>query len=648
MKIVVLSLICLGAILSSLPGKVLLDPLYSPDGAIALSVAQGERQAATYSISRKGEQIILPSRLGLRTRYGDLLQGEITRDPVIRTHQSSWRPLFGLQSEIKREYNEAVLSLSFDNGLFFHVVFRVFNDGVAFRYGIPKQRGLETLLILEDLSEFNFPGDPTCWTIQQDPERERFHPGLMSESSYSKAPMFIQAEGAWVALNEAAIYGMSYMQWVNPTGRSGMRADIDPSEVSLPAATPWRVIQIGSRAGDIVESTIIANLNRPANPHVFDWVKPGKSLWDHRNHGDVINGFTYGKDEASFRRYIDFAAENDIEYVLIDAGWYTDQGPLFPREELNINGLIPYARERGVGINLYIDRGSGHHNTWDLEEVLQAFREWGVAGIKYGFLSRELGFGRHTIDRARFVRETREIVEMCARHELLVNFHDRVVPPGGEHYTWPNLIVQEYGKAQQDGHPVPGGRQVEPRLAVSIPFTLGLNGPHDMTNGFFDLEDLASRRTVDPLGINTTVVAETARCLINYSPMLILGDNGDAFAAKDDLFDFIRTMPDTWDESRVLAGEPGQYIVVARRAGQDWFIAGNTNEMGRDFELDLGFVFPRTYQVTLYRDAEDTHFQSNKEAYVVEELPRLPNAPLPIRMAPGGGFCLRLLAPEEG
>jgi len=265
--------------------------------------------------------------------------------------------------------------------------------------------------------------------------------------------------------------------------------------------------------------------------------------------------------------------------------------------------------------------------------LLRTFHEWGAAGIKYGFLSQE------TNDRKTFVDLTREITRLCAKYRMLVDFHDNPVHPGGEERTWPNRITLEYCHGQQDSR-----KSFGPEIAVTVPFINGLSGPLDMANGYYDLNGLQNRSKVDKNGLNSTVVGETARCLINYSPLMILPDNGDVYNQKKDLFRFIRDMPDTWDETRFLGGEPGEFIVIARRSGRNWFVAGNTNDKARRVDLKLDFLEGREYNLIRYQDTKDSHFQKNKESYEVHIGSVVKDQVLTLPMAPGGGFCIKIIA----
>ncbi len=602
--------------------------LYSPDRKIHLVIKE-TGNSICYELSYNGSEIIKQSALGLESTALSFHKGQIVK-VVNSTFQESWKPLFGKFSQILNHYNQSVFHIQTDKGLKFNICFRAFNDGVAFRYNLPIQGKIDAIDVTKDLSEYNFCSDFSVRGIDRNIEGSEFEAKPLSQMKFSKLPLLVETPSAWVALNEASLFDFSEAYLVNPMGKISMSIDIDKSACRLPMKTPWRVIQIGATAGKLIESNILVNLNDPCQIKNPSWIKPGKSMWDWRNHGDTINGFVYGINEASYKRLIDFAAANAMAYTLFDAAWYSENGPAFPRDDLDMPGIIKYANAKNVDVLLYVDRhGKGGKSNWNLEQVLQTYKSWGAKGIKYGFLAGEIS------NRKQFVDTTRSITKLCAKYHMLVTFHDNPIHPGGEERTWPNLIAKEYCHGQQDSR-----KSFGPSKAVSAPFINGLSGPLDMTNGFYDLDGLQNRQKVDKKGLNSTVVGETARCFVNYSPLLVLSDNGDEYSKKADLFSFIQQMPISWDETRVLLGVPGAYIVVARRSGDDWFIGGNTNEEGRNLQIPLSFLGKGDYQLTSFKDGPQAHYMKNKLSYSIEKSRADNTKNFTAIMAPGGGFCL--------
>ncbi len=602
----------------------------SPGKLIKLEIRENDK-SLSYNLSYRGVELITASKLGLISTDANLSRGYLLNVENSTTDQS-WKPLFGKTSLIVNHYNESIFHFKTESGILLKITFRVFDDGVAFRYELPEQKEANKVLITNDLTEFHFADDYISRGIDRNIESSEFAPKPLSKTQFSKLPLLVQTPSAWIAINEASVFDFSEAYLVNNEGKSTMSVDIGKSECNLPMKTPWRVIQLGATAGDLIASNILVNLNEPCKIEDPSWIKPGKSMWDWRNHGDTINGFVYGINEASYHRLIDFASANAVRYVLFDADWYSENGPQFPRKDLDMPEIIRYANKKKVDILLYLDRHRiGNQNKWSLEEVLKIYQQWGAKGIKYGFLGSEMS------DRKAFVDTTRSITRLCAKYHMLVTFHDNPVHPGGEERTWPNLMAKEYCHGQQDSR-----RSFGPYKAVTVPFINGLSGPLDMTNGYYDLNGLKYRTKVDKKGLNSTVVGENARCFINYTPLLVLPDNGDEYNKKSDLFDFIRQMPDTWDEIRLLSGSPGEYLIVARRTGKKWFVAGNTNEQPRTIQIPLEFLGEGRYHITTFNDSANSDYIKNKESYKISTFSGVRKTIIKAQMAPGGGFCMIL------
>ena len=397
--------------------------------------------------------------------------------------------------------------------------------------------------------------------------------------------------------------------------------------------TSWRTFMVGDRPGDLVSSNLLQNLNEPCKIKDTSWIKPGKTLWDWRVWGyKAEDGHEYLLDTKTHKRFIDFASENNIQYLLIDADWYgpqfsTDSDPTAAsRKGFDIDECMPYAKDHGVGIILYLnDVGA---KKFGLERVLKQFADWGAVGVKYGFM-------KGTWEEK--VRHTREVVEMCAKYKLMVDFHDNPVPPSGDERTCPNLITREFCHAQADAT-----RSYFPETAVSSAFINMIAGPLDYTNGWFDLNNAHSRVRVFE-EIPGTVTAEVAKLIVAHTGWMVLPDAPEEYLKKDDLFDCIRKMPAQFDSFKVLQGDIDSYITVLRGAGDDWFIGSLTNREGREIEIDLGFL-PQgeSYQVTIYSDDANTHFLDQKETYVITEEEVDNASTIKVRLAPGGGNAIHL------
>jgi hypothetical protein len=602
--------------------------LVSPDQKVRVVFFIDDGQPS-YELYYRGEKLLDKSKLGLQFKEDIFGEGLVFVGQTESAWDTVWHPVYGTASAIHDHHNELSLQLAdkADTTKKINIRFRAFNDGIAFRYEIPKDGEQNQLIIVGEKTTWSFPENFTAWAVPEDIEYHNIGPLPVGEISRAKLPVTLETgEGAWMSINEAALYDYSTLLFISSADSLTKGIKIDEVPVRLPFQTPWRVIQLAESAPKLVESNILLNLNEPCKIEDPSWIKPGKSMWDWRSYQARVGDFVYGTNEESFKRYIDFAADNQIEYVLFDWYWRKEVVDEMP-------GIIAYASSKGVGVILYFDRWAEGFRDWTLEEKLPIYKSWGAKGIKYGFLGLEPEVKE--MGRTYFVKRTHEIIQLCSNNEMLINFHDNPMPPTGERRTWPNMITREYCWAQQDRR-----SSFEPITAVTVPFVNNLSGPLDITNGFYDLNNLQNRLAVDKNGLNSTVVSETARCLVMWSPLLILPDHGEAYQEKADLFEFIKNMPAIWDETIGLAGYPGESITVARRTGNNWFVGSINNEDAREFSLKLDFLPPGNYEATIFADAPDTHFKTNKEAYQITQQLVNPDDTLTIKMAPGGGHCL--------
>ncbi len=403
-----------------------------------------------------------------------------------------------------------------------------------------------------------------------------------------------------------------------------------PSKGDYPAQTSWRTIIIGDTPGDLIVSNLLQNLNHPVSIDDVSWIKPGKSMWDWRVWDyKTKDGFTYGLNTTSHLRFIDFASQNNIDYLLMDADWYgaefsEDSDPSSANGLINIEKNLKYAKEKGVKIILYLnDIGA---KRFGLERILKQFSDWGAAGVKYGFMQG------HNQEKVVY---TRKVIEMCAKYKLLVDFHDQPVPPSGNSCTFPNIITRGYCHSQADAK-----RSYWPETAVSSPFINGLTGSLDLCNGWYDLDGAESReRVFEP--IPGTVAAENAKLVVNYSGLSVLPDAPEEYLKKPDLFEFIRVLPNTFDEVKIFNDVIGESITVARRSGNQWFMGSLTNRDARTLSILLDFLEKGVkYNITLYEDADDTYFIDNKEAYKVKRITGDNTTVIKANLAAGGGQAI--------
>ena len=616
-----------------LPGKNLDRNTYqigsakSPDRnlKIALSLYQG---ALYYEASYRDRMILNKSELGLGFNDAHFFNGFKLVKKKVSTQNEVWRPIYGKTAEIKDHYNQLTLELADvnDEKIKMMVHFRVYDDGIGFSYEVPSLPDKTKALIVGERTAFHFAGDFNIWAVAEEIDFHIPGPNPVSELTHVRPPVTAEVENhCWISLNEASLEGYTDHLLIQTTESLVKRISVEETPVDLPFKSPWRFIQIAENAAELVESNLMLNLSEPSKIDDPSWIEAGKSMWDWRCIGAKVNGFEYKVNEESYKSFIDFASENGVKYVLFDARWRTEV-----REEMP--GIIDYANNKDVGILLYFDR-KGVGRDMDLEAELKLYNKWGAKGIKYGFLVHEPEV--RSKNRYYFVQRTFEIARLCAKYEMLLDYHDFPVHPSGEDRTWPNLMAREYCWAQQDNRASFG-----PETAVTVPFVNNLSGGLDITNGFYDLDELQNRFAVDRNGMNSTVVSETARILVMWAPIMYLPDHPEAYNAKADLFKFLKNMPDTWDETRGLAGYPGEYISVARRSGEAWFVGTVNNKKSREMEIALDFLKEGDYEVTVYSDAPETHYIKNKEAYQISTQRVKKGEKLKVKMAAGGGNCM--------
>lgn len=380
----------------------------------------------------------------------------------------------------------------------------------------------------------------------------------------------------------------------------------------------------------MTDSHLLELLNPdPDSRYDFSWVKPGLAVWDWRINGAVWDGFTYGMSYPSWVRMVDFAAEQGFKYLVLDANWYgpefeSDSDPVKGEKAQDVQRLLKYGKEKGVGIWLYLNDVGGRK--YPIEKTLKQYGDWGAAGVKYGFMSGT---------QEEKNRWTKKITELCAQNHLLVDFHDGPVHPYGQMRTWPNAVTREYCHAQLDGHHV-----FEPKTFVTTVFVNMVAGPIDMNNGMFDLRQGHTTRVDESQPVPPTLVSEAARTLIAFSGVTILPDIPEYYRKYPALLNFLSAQKMPWKESRTLAGEIGEYIVMMRETEDAYLVGAATNESGRTIDLPLSFLEKGKYTVEVIEDGDDAHYLTNRESLKVTTWQLTNNDKLALKLAPGGGACL--------
>jgi len=552
--------------------------------------------------------------------------GKVTRNKV----NSVWKPLWGKRAVVPDKYNE--MKLSFVNEAkssdALEVVARAYNEGVAFRYVSPQDAGSAL-----ELTTFNFAGDYTAWFYNG--ERHNIGPERLTETDGERLPVMTvkAADDLYLAVHEACLDEGEPLKLKSEKGQCLFSVSVKPHLLHAGYQSAWRVVLCGNRPGDLVDSHLLELLNpEPSGDYDFSWVKPGVALWDWRINGAQWEGFHYTMSYPSWERMVDFAAEQGFAYLVLDANWYGpefEQGsdPVKGDKARDVRKLIQYGKQKGVGIWLYLNDVGGRN--YPLEETLKQYGAWGAAGVKYGFMAGD-GEEKNT--------RTKSITEMCARYKLLVDFHDYPVHPYGQMRTWPNAVTREYCKAQLDGHEI-----FYPKTFVTSVFVNMIAGPIDMNNGMFDLRQGKTTRSDNNQEVPSTVVSEAARTLITFSGATIIPDIPEYYRKYPALLRFLSAQKMPWLESKTLDGEIGEYIVMMRQAEDGAFLVGAaTNEESRTLRVPLSFLGKGDYEAEIVEDGENAHYLSNRETIKVSKKKVTRNEVLNIKLAPGGGACIRI------
>ena len=605
--------------------------LKSPDGNIDLKLMLVNNKL-NYQVNWSGEEMVGKSELEI---FPDT-EIKIQNSSEIK-HDSTWNTVWEQFSSIRDNYTQLELEIEC-NKVKGKLIARTYNQGVAFRFVLndgtkPKEASFLCSYKLPKGSLYYSPygeSEPIGpvdlkglneYTISKNGKKRKISVPIVAETP----------NHLFLALLESDLYVASGFHSMNlgvnlPEGKIESKNKVQLSKDEL--TTPWRVILLGKSAGDLVVNTTTINLASPCKLENTDWIKPGKTLWDWRVHGfKAPDGFIYGINNESYKRFIDYAAASGIKYFMIDADWYTNvtKGHFDINKNLDLPKVFNYAKSKNVDIILYYDR---HKGSFGDKELFSYYHSMGVKGIKYGFMGNDVPF-------------TKDAIRMSAENRLLIDFHDGPVPFSGVHRTFPNAISREYCHAQQDSR-----RAFTPETFIKMALINAITGPLDMNNGNFDITGINSgARLKGPRKKNSylsTVTSEAARTLVIFSGLVCLPDAPEAYAAKKDLFEFIEKQPvGKWDESRILNSKIGEYITTARRHGKEWFIGSVYNQKGGILDINLDFLdSDKEYDVTYYEDTKDTNCKTNPESYQVRRGTVKKGDVVKAILAPGGGHCM--------
>lgn len=667
------------------------DPhrITSPDGRIELRFALTEAGEPTYSLAFEGEQLILPSRLGLTTTTADYTKQLTLVEHHKTSHDEQWSPVWGTTKAVRDHYNALTVRLRTATGEGLAIEMRLFDDGLGLRYHL---EGEGAAAITDERTEFRMGGDYLAhWIAGSDDDAELAYQhtplsGITREAMEQSAgntrdlidcgvgtPVAMESdEGHILALHEAALWEYAGMALRYDAERNCFTSELSGNEavksaVELPFSTPWRTVTVGDRAGVLVESNLILNLNEPCRIEDTSWIRPMKYVgvwWEMHlkvSTWDRDGQYPHCATTEKVKHYIDFAAENGFGGVLVEGwnvGWgrherfdYTQPYPDFDIEE-----LTRYAREKGIEL-------IGHHETYadvenyerQMSDAYAYYAQLGIHNVKTGYVGQIAG--RNHYDRSMVDHYNRTVVEGAA-HRLCIDIHEPIHPTGICR-TYPNLMSAE-GMRGEEWHAWSRGNSIDHN--PTLPFTRNVAGAMDFTPGIFDLryhhtinrEAATADGAVNPhydytYFVNSTLAHQLALYVVFYSPIQMVADLPENYRRYDDALQFIRDVPVDWAATRCPDAKIGDYVVVARRDkhSADWYVGGITDGEAREVELALDFLAPDTrYTATLYRDGDNAGWDTNPTAYAIETDEVTADDRLTIRMAAGGGFALSLKAIE--
>jgi len=619
---------------------VLAGDVRSPDGGLVVRFGvtpfEGTEGCLVYSVSYRGKPILADSRLGFRVKGSVLARGLEILARSSSQHDRAWKPVYGERSTVRDRYRQAVVELRETKPPHraVHVTFRAYEEGVAFRYTIPKQRGLERVRIAAELSEFCFLGDHPAWAVYSAQGRYTKIP-LSKVKRGCERPLTIQvADDVYVALAEAGLVDYARMKLAPLEGKAYSLASNLSSEVrgDLPLTTPWRVIMVADSPGKLLESNdLILNLNEPCAIEDASWIRPGK----------VIREVTLTTQGG--KACVDFSARHNLQYVEYDAGWYGPENdgkadartvtldPKRSKGPLDLPEVIRYANQRGIGIILYVNRRALERQ---LDEILPLYQKWGVKGLKYGFVQ---------VGSQRWTDWLHMAIRKAAEHRLMVDVHDEYRPTGHSR-TYPNFMTQE-GIAGDET--APSNAQT-----LSILFTRMLAGAADNTICYFDAR-------VDR---NASHAYQLAKAVCFYSPWQFLywydrplgspgasrkadGSYGHNVISEVPELEFFDHVPTVWDDTKVIHGQIGEVAVIARRRGENWFIGCMNAGKPRTLDVPLRFLEERRHYVAhIYSDDPTSQTRTHVK---IEHFRVTQETVLKASLSAKGGMAVRILPAGE-
>ena len=700
------------------------NTLSSPDGKLEMSFHLTGDGTPEYTLDYDGRPVILSSGMGFELRgvlkaqkidYNadgtvsksdwkpceSLHDGFAVESVERSSHDETWAPVWGEEDSIRNNYNELAVNLvqaSTERRLV--IRFRLFNDGLGFRYEFPSQKNLNYFVIKEELTQFAMTADHTAWWIPGDYDTQEYNYTQCRLSEISKhfkealtgndsqTPFSINGvqtslqlrtdEGLYINIHEAALVNYPCMHLDLDPATLTFTSHLTPDaqgwkgRMQTPCKTPWRTIQVAPSATAQLASRMILNLNEPCALEDVSWIHPvkyvgvwwemisGKGTWNYTDDFSSVklgetdysrstpNG-RHSANNANVRRYIDFAAEHGFDEVLVEGwneGWEDwancNKDYVFdfitPYPDFDIKALNDYAHSKGVKLLMHHETSASARNyERHMEQAYQLMNRYGYDAVKSGYVGDILPLGEHHYSQW-LINHYLYAVTEAARHHIMVNAHE-AVRPTGLCRTYPNLVGNESARGTE--YQAFGG--TPPSHVTVLPFTRLNGGPMDFTPGIFVMDLASATGGRNTSWVNATIANQLGLYVTMYSPLLMAADYPEHYEQFMDAFQFIKDVEVDWRRSEYLLAEPGDYIVTARQGKKSgrWFMGGVNDENARTLSVPLSFLENgKTYEATIYADASDAHYRNNPQAYTITGRTVTSSDSLEIFMAPGGGFAV--------
>lgn len=695
-----------------LPMIVAAQTIKSPDGKVNLTFSLTGNGVPTYSMTYKNKAVIKPSHLGLELaknkhaskgiKETDLMDGFTVADTKTSTFDETWKPVWGETSTIRNNYNEMAVTLNQESSNRNIIIrFRVYDYGMGLRYEFPQQKDLNYFIIKDEHTQFAMAGDHKAWWLPGDYDTQEYETvtsklsqirGLMksavteNSSQTTFSPTGVQTalqmktdDGLYINIHEAACVDYSTMSLnlddKNMVFESWLTPDAEGLKgyMQTPCKSPWRTVMVSDDARDMLSCKLTLNLNEPCALSDVSWIHPvkycgvwwemivGRNSWSYTNDLPSVrlgvtdyskckpNG-THGANNTEVKKYIDFAAKNGLDEVLVEGwneGWEDWAGNskfdvfdfVTPYPDFDIKMLNDYAHSKGVKLLMHHETSSSAINyERHMEDAFNLMNKYGYDAVKTGYVGDIIPRGEHHY--GQFMNNHYLYnVKMAAKHHIMVNAHE-ATRPTGLCRTYPNLVGNESARGTE--YEAFGGSN--PDHTVILPFTRLQGGPMDYTPGIFETQLKTWSKNTSY--VHTTLCGQLALYLVMYSPLQMAADLPEHYEKYDDAFQFIRDVAADWSESKYLEAEPGDYITVARKAkGTDnWFIGGKCDENGHKSTIKLDFLEKgKKYACTLYADAKNADYEKNPKAYVITKKTVKKGDVLKIDEARGGGFAVSVI-----